>query len=149
MIAEELDLRKYFNNPKGLQEFLSKKSMVWIRGGNSFILSRAMIESGFSSVGVDMIKSSQIVYAGYSAALIVATTDLSGTEIVDDPTAIPNGYSKDTNPFIGLGLIDFYLIPHIDSKEEWAKNVPLHVKKLQEEKLEVMTLKDGEVFVVK
>jgi dipeptidase E len=63
LIPEELDLRKYFNNPEGLQKFLSKKSMVWVRGGSAFILNRAMIESGFSSVGVEMIKRSKIVYA--------------------------------------------------------------------------------------
>jgi dipeptidase E len=107
-----------------------------------------MIQSGFSSIGVEMIKSSKLVYAGYSAALIVATTDLSGTEIVDNPMVIPSGYSKNINPFPGLGLIDFYLIPHIDSKEDWAKDIPLCVKKLQEKNLEVMTLKDGEVFMV-
>ncbi len=147
-IPEELDLRNYFNNSEGLRVFLSKKSMVWVRGGSSFILNRAMIQSGFSRVGVEMIKRSRLVYAGYSAALIVASTNLLGAELVDDATVIPSGYSKNINPFLGLGLINFYLIPHIDSKEDWAKNVPLHVKKLQEKNLEVMTLKEGEVFIV-
>lgn len=148
LIPEELDLRNYFNNSEDLKNFLSKKSMVWVRGGSAFILNRAMIESGFSSIGVEMIKSSKLVYAGYSAALIVATTNLSGTEMVDDPMIMPIGYSKNINPFSGLSLIDFYLIPHIDSKEDWAKNIPLCAKKLQEKNLEVMTLRDGEVFVV-
>ena len=146
--ATELDLRKYFNNHKGLQEFLSKKSMVWVRWGSAFILNRAMIESGFNKVGVEMIRQSKIVYAWYSAALIVATTNLSGTELVDNPMIIPNGYSKNINPFFGLGLFDFYLIPHIDSREEWAKNIPLCVKKLQEKNSKVVTLKDWEVFIV-
>ena len=148
LIPEELDLRSYFNNSEGLQNFLSKKSMVWVRWGSAFILNRAMIQSGFSSIGIEMIKSSKLVYAGYSAALIVATTDLSGTEMVDDPMLIRDGYSKNINPFSGLGLIDFYLIPHIDSKEVWAKNIPLCVKKLQKKKLKVITLKDGESFVI-
>ncbi len=148
LIPEELDLRHYFNNQEGLWKFLSKKSMVWVRWGSAFILNRAMIESGFSNVGVDMIKSSKLVYAWYSAALIVATTNLSWTEIVDDPMIIPSGYSKNINPFLGLDLINFYLIPHIDSKEVWAKNIPLCVKKLQKKKLKVITLKDGESFVI-
>lgn len=147
-IPEELDLRKFFGNPESLKKYLSTKSMVWIRGGSAFILNRAMIQSGFSSVGVEMVKNSNLVYAGYSAALIVATTDLSGTEMVDDPAVIPDNYSKNINPFSGLGLINFYLIPHIDSKEDWAKNIPLCAKKLQEKNLEVITLKDGEVFIV-
>lgn len=61
---------------------------------------------------------------------------------------IPSGYSKNINPFLGLDLINFYLIPHIDSKEVWAKNIPLCVKKLQKKKLKVITLKDGESFVI-
>jgi hypothetical protein len=61
---------------------------------------------------------------------------------------IPSGYSRDINPFLGLGLINFYLIPHIDTKEDWAKNIPLCVKKLQEKNFKVITLKDGEVFIV-
>lgn len=145
---EELDLRNYFGNSEGLRCFLSGKSMVWVRGGSAFILNRAMVQSGFSSVGVEMIRNSKLVYAGYSAALIVATTSLSGTEIVDDPTVIPNGYSKETDPFSGLGLIDFYLIPHIDSIEDWAKEIPRCAKELRDKNLEVVTLKDGEVFVV-
>lgn len=145
--AEELDLRSFFSNQNALKKYLDGKSMVWIRGGSAFILNRAMIESGFNTIGVEMVRSSKLVYAGYSAALIVATTSLSGTEIVDDPTIIPSGYSQTINPFIGLGLIDYYLIPHIDSKEEWARNIPLCVKKLRERGATIVTLKDGEVFV--
>lgn len=145
--AEELDLRDFFLNPNALKNYLNGKSMVWIRGGSAFILNRAMIESGFSTVGVEMVKNSKLVYAGYSSALIVATTNLSGTEMVDDATIIPSGYSKVTNPFIGLGLIDFYLIPHIDSREEWARKIPLCVKTLREGGATIVTLKDGEVFI--
>lgn len=145
--AEELDLRDFFSNSNALKNYLERKSMVWVRGGSAFILNRAMIESGFNIIGVEMVKNSKLVYAGYSAALIVATTNLSGTELVDDVTVIPGGYSKETNPFIGLGLIGFYLIPHIDSKEEWARNVPLCVKSLREGGATVVTLKDGEVFI--
>lgn len=145
--AEELDLRDFFSKPNALKNYLDGKSMVWIRGGSAFILNRAMIESGFNTVGVEMVRNSRLVYAGYSAALIVATTNLSGTELVDDATVIPSRYSKVTNPFIGLGLIDFYLIPHIDSKEEWARKIPLCVKTLREGGATIVTLKDGEVFV--
>lgn len=145
--AEELDLRDYFSKPDKLKIYLDGKSMVWVRGGSAFILNRAMIESGFSTIGAEMVRSSGLVYAGYSAALIVASTSLSGTEMVDDATVIPRGYSEVTNPFSGLGLIDFYLIPHIDSKEEWARKIPLCVKELREKGKMILTLKDGEVFI--
>lgn len=145
---EELDLKKYFGNPKALQDYLSKKSMVRIRWWSSFILNRAMIESGFNIVGVEMVKQNKIVYAWYSAALIVASMDLFGAEYVDDDKVIPGVYSKDVNPFYWLGFLDFYLIPHIDTKEEWAKNVPLHIAKLKENNKKVITLKDWEVLII-
>lgn len=147
-IPEELDLRDYFGNSKALESFLSKKSMVWVRGGSAFILNRAMIQSGFSKVGVAMIKRSDLVYAGYSAALIVASVSLSGAELVDDPYVVPERYASSTNPFSGLGLIDFYLIPHIETKESWAEKIPLCARILIERNLEVVTLKDGEVYIV-
>ena len=43
----ELDLRSYFKTPDGLSKFLADKDVVWINGGNAFILRRAMRQSGF------------------------------------------------------------------------------------------------------
>lgn len=147
-IVEELDLRNFFNNPQWLKEFLLKKSMLWIRWWSAFLLNRAFIQSWFYEVWMDLIKKSKLVYAGYSAAIIVANIDLFWTEYVDNPNILPEKYDPKINPYKWLGLIDFYIIPHIDSTEEWAKNIPTYIHFLKNKWLNYITLKDWEVFIV-
>lgn len=39
---EDLDLRQYFSQAEKLRSRLSEYGLVWVRGGNSFVLRRAM-----------------------------------------------------------------------------------------------------------
>ena len=47
--AHELDLRDYFGTPDRLAHRLNDVGLVWVTGGNSFLLRRAMNQSGFDS----------------------------------------------------------------------------------------------------
>jgi len=47
---EEFDLRNYFNDNSKLDYNFTKFGGVWIRGGNVFILRRAMYQSGFDKL---------------------------------------------------------------------------------------------------
>ena len=143
----ELDLRDYFGHASELGDFLSTKSLVWIRGGSTFILRRAMIESGFDEVVVPMILDDQLIYGGYSAALLAAGPSLYGTELVDDASSLPVGYSSFPNPTAGLELVDFFLIPHEGADTAWAKNIINHVNLLRSENYHVITLTDGSVYI--
>jgi len=60
--AEVLDLRKYFNKNKELETELKKYGMVWVRGGDAFVLRKAMRQSGFDKIIIDMLKKDEIVY---------------------------------------------------------------------------------------
>ena len=88
--------------------------MVWINGGNTFILRRAMRQSGFDTVITDLIKKESIVYAGFSAAVCVLAPTLKGLEITDDPYITPDGYDKEII-WEGLGIIDYSVAVHFDS----------------------------------
>jgi len=44
---ENVDLRDYFDKPDGLGKRLSEFGLLWVRGGNTFVLRRAFSESGF------------------------------------------------------------------------------------------------------
>src|SRR5437588_4232973 len=46
LYAEECDLREYFGKKEALKRHLNQYGLVWIRGGNTFVLRRAMDESG-------------------------------------------------------------------------------------------------------
>src|SRR5665213_4601933 len=48
-VAEELDLRIYFNK-KGLLKKMKTYDLVWFSGGNTFLLVKAFKQSGFDEV---------------------------------------------------------------------------------------------------
>jgi hypothetical protein len=81
----ELDLRSFFGAPDKLKRFLSEIDLVWINGGNAFILRRAMKQSGFDMLIKGAVARDEIVYAGFSAAAVIASDSLKGLELVDDP----------------------------------------------------------------
>jgi len=43
--CEELDLRSYFDDLEGLSDRLSHLQFLWVVGGNTFVLARAMTQS--------------------------------------------------------------------------------------------------------
>ncbi len=89
----ELGLRNHFQNPTQLGAFLKEVDIVWINGGNSFILRRAMKQSGFDTLIKDALANDEIVYAGFSAAAVIASASLRGVELVDDPGETPPEYN--------------------------------------------------------
>jgi dipeptidase E len=64
----ELDLRDFFGKPGRLAEKLKEYGLLWIRGGNVFVLQRAMRQSGFEKCIRDLLESERLVYAGFSGA---------------------------------------------------------------------------------
>src|SRR5690606_10768500 len=112
--TEELDLRRYFGNPAGLAVALRGYDFVWVTGGNAFVLRRAMKQSGFDDLIVDMLDRDDIVYGGFSAGAVVAAPTLRGIELIDDPAEVPAGYEAEPI-WDGLGLIDYSIVPHFRS----------------------------------
>ena len=62
--TENLDLRKYFGKREILKKHLSQFGLVWVLGGNTFVLKRAYEQSGFDFVIKEMLFSDKIVYGG-------------------------------------------------------------------------------------
>lgn len=86
---------------------LSGYDLVWVRGGNVFVLRRALADSGADQVLVDLAQREQVTYGGYSAGACVLGTDLTELRRVDDPAAA-------VDPLLtGLGLLDRPLVPHV------------------------------------
>jgi len=144
---EELDLRYYFAPHKSLKQELEEFGALWILGGNSFVLLRAMNMSGFTNCIGQLLADTELVYAGYSAGAVVATPDLHGIEFVDDPIATPDGYDKKT-PWEGLGLVDFRIAPHYRSDHPESEACEKVVEYFENRKLTYTALQDGEAIVV-
>lgn len=147
LMPQEIDLRKYFNKEKELEKKLKKFGAVWIKGGNTFILRKAMRLSGFDKIIKKMLKKDEIVYAGYSAGWCVLSKSLKGLEIVDNPKDNAEGYPKKII-WSGLGIIDYTACPHYKSDHPESADVDKEVKYYKDNKIPYKTLRDGEVIVV-
>jgi len=110
----ELDLREYFNKSEKLQEVLSKCGGIFIAGGNTFILTRALRYSGADKLLYDMVRKNEIAFGGSSAGSIVATHSLHGSELGDHPEVTPAGYKSEII-WEGLDFVNFYIVPHYKS----------------------------------
>jgi len=145
LLPEELDLRDYFGKQQDLKKILNQFGLVWVKGGNTFILRRAFAQSGFDKLLIEKISDSDFIYAGYSAGSCVITPTLKGLELVDDPNAIPQGY----NPEIiweGLGFVDYCIAPHFKSNHPESEMVDETVEYFKKNNLPYKTLRDGEVI---
>lgn len=145
--VEELDLRQYFGKATELEGFLRTKDMVWINGGNTFLLRRAMKQSGFDEVITKLLHEDVIVYAGFSAAAVVLHKDLHGLELTDNPNKLAEGYDEAT-PWDGLGLLDYSLVVHYDSDHAESASASEELASYQEKGVPYKTLRDGEVLVI-
>ncbi len=65
--ATELDLRDWFDSPAEVEETLRGFDLLWVRGGNTFILRRALVQNGADNALVALLRRDAIAYAGYSA----------------------------------------------------------------------------------
>ncbi len=146
IVATPLDLRDYFGDPKGLRAKLSQFDLVWVTGGNAFVLRRAMKQSGFDDVIVDMLDSDEIVYGGFSAGAVVAAPSLEGIHLMDDPDESPLGYDREI-VWDGLGLIDHAIVPHYRSPHPESASAERAVRHLCGRGLRYRALRDGDVIV--
>lgn len=142
----ELDLRAYFGKSKKLATELQGFGGIFAAGGNSFILRRAMAQSGLDKVLPKMLAKDSLAYGGSSAGSIVVTPSLRGSEHGDAPDIVPKLYDKKVI-WKGLGLVPFYIVPHYKS-DWWGKEAELMAKKLKAKSQKYYALQDGQVIVV-
>ena len=145
--AEELDLRNYFGQPHALKEALTGIDFVWAVGGNAFLLRRAMRQSGFDRIIGELLREDAIVYGGFSAGAVIATTSLKGIDIMDDPRQLAPDYDE-AIPWDGLGLVDFSIVPHYRSDHDEAEAAEKTVRFLEEAGMPFQPLRDGEIIIV-
>jgi dipeptidase E len=88
---------------------LASYDVVWVRGGNVFVLRRVLADTGADTVLVDLLRRDAVVYGACSAGACVLAPDLNGLELVDDPAAVAEPIMT------GLGLLDRPFVPHVRS----------------------------------
>jgi dipeptidase E len=146
-VGEQLDLRDYFEDRFRLRVRLRDFDLVWVVGGNSFVLARAMTQSGFVDAVRNRLDDHTFAYGGYSAGSCVAGPDLRGIDLVDDPSVVPDGYDVEIEPRC-LDLVPFRIVPHWRSDHPESERVELAADYLTAEGLSHRCLRDGQALVV-
>lgn len=144
---EELDLRDYFNKTDALAAKLKDFDMVWVLGGNVFLLRTAMELSGADEVLSRRIKDDSIIYAGYSAGGCVLSSTLLPLAVMDDPSVVEKVYGK---PAVttGLKILDYVLVPHFESDHPESAAATKAVLEMEKARESYTAISDGEVLVI-
>lgn len=145
LTPEALDLRDFFSDPHALRSCIDELNGLWVVGGNTFILRRAMKQSGLDSILVEKARDDNFVYAGYSAGACVATPTLNGIHLVDNPEIVPPGYLPEII-WEGLALVPFSIAPHYQSNHPESEMIEETVAFFIKNKMPFIALQDGEVF---
>lgn len=144
---EELDLRNYFGKPDELREFIKNFGLVWVRGGNVFLLRRAFRQSGFDEIITDLLKNDQIAYGGFSAGVCVLAPSLKGIELVDPKDEIADGYDEKVI-WDGLGVLSYAIAPHYKSDHLESDDIQRCVEFFTDNHILFKALRDGEAIVI-
>jgi dipeptidase E len=143
----ELDLRDHFEAAGELPRIVSGIDLVWINGGNAFVLRRAMKQSGFDALIQKAVARDEVVYAGFSAAAVIAFSSLEGLELTDDPHEVPAGYDA-AIVWEGLGFVPFAIAVHYQSDHPESASVDREIAFYEKAGIPYRTLRDGEALVI-
>lgn len=145
--VEHLDLREYFGQPDRLRTKISEFGVIWVSGGNLFVLRQAFRLSGFDEIVKELAGRKDILYGGYSAGVCILAPTLRGIDIMDDLSAKPYGNQYGTI-WEGLGLIDYSIVPHYKSDHPESEAAGKVVEFMIENKIPFKVLRDGEVAII-
>ncbi|MBU3061725.1 peptidase E [Nocardia sp. NEAU-G5] len=113
---EVVDLRDYVGRTGELERKLRGYPLMWVRGGNTFVLRAQFARSGADLVLPALLAEDALAYAGYSAGACLLTPDLHGLEPADDPAEVLPACGIETR-WDGLGLVDRRIVPHVGSPD--------------------------------
>ncbi|MDD5055819.1 MAG: Type 1 glutamine amidotransferase-like domain-containing protein [Candidatus Peribacteraceae bacterium] len=144
--VEKIDLRDYFGKAVDLESALSPFGVLWVCGGNTFVLRQAMRLSGFDVI-IHRFRDKDLLYGGYSAGICVLAPTLKGLHLVDNPNLKPYGEELETI-WEGLNLINFSIAPHFQSDHPESEDVTKEVDFCKAHNIPCKPLRDGEVIVI-
>ena len=146
---EEFDLKGYFDKASKLKKDLSSYGLIWVIGGNAFILLKAMIKSGMDKwLLAQQKENNELVYAGYSAGVCVLSPSRKGLQTVADPKAKAKGYESKVI-LEGMGIVNWSFAPHYKSDHRESDSVNKLVEYYIDNKILFKALRDGEVIIEK
>ena len=139
MEAEDLEISKL--NEKTIKNKIEKANYLYVGGGNTFYLLQELKRKNL----IDFIKNRVnfgMTYIGESAGAIITSKDIEYNYLMDDKTI-----AKDLKDYLGLNLVDFYVVPHLNEFpfEESAKQT---VEKYKDN-LNIIAINNSQAIIVK
>ena len=107
---ELIDLREWRTDRVGLQTLLEGFDTFLLAGGNPYYLRSLMQVTGADELITDRVRDGA-VYAGASAAAVVAGPTLRHFDELDDPA------EAESLIWEGLGLTQIVIAPHVDNPD--------------------------------
>ena len=109
LIVDELEVSTA--SRESVEEKLTKNDMIFVGGGNTFFLLQELKKSGADKIIVQEVNKGKL-YIGESAGAVIACPDIGYCVGMDNPEKAP-----ELTDYTGLGLVDFYIVPHIGNAE--------------------------------
>lgn len=109
-VFDLVDLREWRADAVGLRAVLERFDAFLLAGGNPYYLRSLMHIVGADEIIIDRVRDGT-VYAGASAAAVVAGPSLRHFDELDDPA------EAETLIWEGLGLTQIVIAPHVDNPD--------------------------------
>jgi dipeptidase E len=114
LLPDEVDLRDHTDDRELLRRTLDGFDVLWLRGGNVFVLRHVLRVTGADDIVVEALRRDAFVYAGYSAGPCVLAPSLRGLELCDDVSDLARLHGAEPT-WEGLGVLETAFVPHLDS----------------------------------
>ena len=138
---DEMDIKG--KSEDELRQALKDKDVIYVNGGNTYYLLKAVQESGFGKV-IDELLDQGVIYIGASAGSSIMTPDIEITDWRPEGKKRPR---YDLEDLTALNYVSFGIKVHWDRQSEEEKEiVKTRAKKY---KYPVRLLKDYQGFLVK
>jgi dipeptidase E len=148
LTSEEIDLRDYFDDSLEVEARLRNFDLLWLRGGNVFMLRYALHRARADRAIQRLLVRDEVAYGGYSAGACVLGPTIRGFERTDDPSIVERVYGQPPI-WVGLGVVPYVVVPHVDSPVHPA-SVALSgpAEHYEAVGVAVRRLRDGEVLII-
>lgn len=123
-----------------VREKLMKNDMIFVGGGNTFFLLKELKRSGADQIIAQEVEKGKF-YIGESAGAIAACPDIGYSAVMDVPDKAPG-----LTDYTGIGLVDFYVVPHL-GHPEMGPGAEMIIEKYSSE-LELKGINDYQAILV-
>jgi|SRR3989338_1494927 len=136
-VVKDVDLNAFKKDE--LYKELQKHDIIFVAGGNCFVLLEKIRKSGFDKI-INKLLDKGVIYIGQSAGACVMGKSIEPIKLMDNPEI--SGISD----YDGLGFVDFVFIPHYKNPK-YQKTIT-EIEKIYDKKFNLEKFTDKEGIII-